>query len=203
MPRKRRPSRKRSKRKRGGSSCQDGGRRMRGGGGIFDSITNAFTSAGEQLKNAAGEASAAAVRTTDSVKGAVSTVQAGASQTGKDIGDRATNLQNVATTGKTTEQLNKEKEEAERAAMSAAPMPTGGPGVSPAVMPTGGPGVSPVVMPRVMSEEEKLNQHVLSNRGGSRRKSKRRKTRRKSKRKKRRKTRRKSKRRRKRRTRRK
>jgi hypothetical protein len=202
MPRKRRPSRKRSKRKRGGSSCQDGGRRMRGGG-LLDSLTGAWSSATAQLKNAAGEASAAAVRTTDSVKGAVSTVQAGASQTGQDIGERATNLQNVATTGKTTEQLNKEEEE-KRVLTDG----TGNGGVrvrGPEVGHTAMP-VSPTVMPPPMSEENKLEQHVLSNRqnGGKRRKSrrrksKRRKTRRKSKR---RKTRRKSKTRRKRRTRR-
>ena len=157
MPRKRRPSRKRSKRKRGGSSCQDGGRRMRGGG-IFDSITGALGSATAQLKNAADEVSAAAGRAADAGRGAVSTVQAGASQTGKDIGGRITAVKDMATTGKTTEQLNKEEEEKRVLTDGSGNRGVWVKGEEPrhTAMP-----VSPAVMPPPMSEENKENAKSL------------------------------------------
>ena len=115
MPRKRRSSKKRSKRGGNCGSEHGGGRRMRGGG-LFSAIADAAGAAKNQLGTAMTEAVAGLNRAKDKVGAAGSTLKDGFSKTGENIGDRY----NMATTGKSTEQLNKEKEDTERAAASAA-----------------------------------------------------------------------------------
>jgi len=182
---------KKSKRKKGGNSChQDGAGRMRGGGmrggrmrggGMFDGLFNAFSSGKEQLTRGA-------VGMKQSVTGAVGAVQAGVSQTGQDIGYRATNVRNMTVEGKTTEQLEEEKRrEEERVATQTGLTAMGAPVEETSVATVGPPVVE-------MTEEDRRNKYLASTRqnGGRRRgTTKRRKTRRRKTR--RRKTRRKSK----------